>query len=66
MGVQVIGIIGAGGIFTLAGARCSEVKKEKKKERERKKKERKRKKRRSYEGGGSKEPFQGPSSHILK
>ena len=24
MGVQVIGIIGAGGIFTLAGARCSE------------------------------------------
>ena len=27
MGVQVIGIIRAGGIFTLAGARCSEVRK---------------------------------------
>jgi hypothetical protein len=39
VGVQVIGIIGAGGIFTLAGARCSEVKKEEEEERERKKRE---------------------------
>jgi len=41
VGVQVIGIIGAGGIFTLAGARCSEVVlKKEEKERERKKRER--------------------------
>jgi len=31
---QVIGIIRASGIFTLAGARCSEVKKKKKEEEE--------------------------------
>ena len=34
MGVQVVGAIRAGGIFTLAGARCSEVKKKKKKKEE--------------------------------
>jgi hypothetical protein len=33
--------IGAGGIFTLAGARCSEVKKKKKKKKERERKKEK-------------------------
>jgi hypothetical protein len=56
--------IGAGGIFTLAGARCSEVKKKKRRRKREKEKKRKRKKRRSYEGEGSKEFFQDPSSCV--
>ena len=42
MGVQVIGTIRAGGIFTLAGARCSEVKTKEEEEEEEKRDSRER------------------------